>query len=144
MGRASREKGAKGERELSNILRGRYGYGTKRGMVFLGQSDIIGLPGIHIECKRVEKLNIHAAIDQAREEAVKKKDGMPVVFHRKNRTAWLVTMGLDDWMKLYGAWNDTERKGTEVHAGARNDHDSGSVLESEHNKAFRNDPSAEG
>ena len=26
---------------------------------------------------------------------------MPVVMHRKNRKEWLVTMPLDDWMKLY-------------------------------------------
>lgn len=26
---------------------------------------------------------------------------MPVVMHRKNRKEWLVTMSLDDWMKLY-------------------------------------------
>lgn len=138
MGSASRNKGANGERELSNILRDFYGYETKRGMVFLGQSDIIGLPGIHIECKRVEKLNIHNAMEQAKEEAEKKKDGVPTVFHRRNRTQWLVTMQLEDWMDLYGAWDDSERKSTKVHERTRIDHNNGSVSQAERDKACRN------
>ena len=43
-----------------------------------------------------------------KEEAKKRKDGLPTVFHRRNRTEWLVTMRLEDWIDLYGAWNDEE------------------------------------
>lgn len=65
--------------------------------------DVSGLPGIHIECKRVEALNIHKAyFEQAVRDAAGKK--MPAVFHRRNREPWLVTMSLDDWMELYKAW----------------------------------------
>ena len=109
MGRASRDKGANGERELANILRDFYGYPVKRGSVFLGQSDLIGLSGIHPEVKRVEKLNVHTAMEQAKAEAAKREDGLPTVFHRRNRTEWLVTMRLEDWMDLYGAWRDGHR-----------------------------------
>lgn len=103
-GKTSRNKGANGERELSNIFRDVYGYDTRRGMVFYHQSDVVGLPGIHIECKRVERLNVSAAMKQALNEANIKRDGIPTLFHRKNREGWLVTMRLEDWMDLYGEW----------------------------------------
>ena len=106
MGKMSQRKGRSGEYELANILRDVYGYDVKRGSVFLHQSDMVGLMGIHPEVKRVEKLNIHTAMEQAKKEAEIRKDGLPTVFHRKNRTEWLVTMTLNDWIDLYGAWND--------------------------------------
>ena len=34
-------------------------------------------------------------------DADKFKDGLPAVFHRRNRTEWLVTMTLTDWIRLY-------------------------------------------
>lgn len=98
----SRQKGAAGERELSRILR-ECGYNTRRGQQYSGangDADVVGLPGVHIECKRVEKLNISEAMNQSIKDA--RPDEMPAVFHRKNREPWKVTMLLDDWMKLYG------------------------------------------
>ena len=97
----SKKKGARGERELSSKLK-EYGYQTRRGQQYCGangDADVVGLPGIHIECKRVEKLNIYDAISQAK--ADKKADELGTVFHRKDRSEWLVTMTLDEWMKLY-------------------------------------------
>lgn len=104
----SREKGKRGELELAKVLR-EYGYDTIRGQQFSGangDADVINLPGIHIECKRVEKLNIENAMDQAKRDAYADslkhgRDMLPAVFHRKNRCKWLVTMSLHDWMKLY-------------------------------------------
>lgn len=104
MGKAERDKGARGERELACILRVMYGYDVHRGSVFLHQSDMVGLPGIHPEVKRVERLNVSAAMHQAVEEAAKREDGIPTVFHRKNHGEWLVTMRLEDWIDLYGEW----------------------------------------
>ena len=57
----SRRKGADGERELAKKLK-EYGYDTRRGQQYSGangDADVVGLPGIHIECKRVERLNIN-------------------------------------------------------------------------------------
>ncbi|MBR1677300.1 MAG: hypothetical protein IJ706_08335 [Clostridia bacterium] len=105
-GRASRNKGANAERELANLIRDTWGYEVKRGKVFYGESDLVGLDGIHPEVKRVEKLNIHAAMAQAIEEAKKREDGLPAVFFRRDRGEWLVTMRLEDWIDLYGAWID--------------------------------------
>lgn len=98
----SRDKGARGERELAGVLR-QHGYETHRGVQYKGgpqSPDVEGLPHIHIECKRVERLDIYAAIDQSRRDAQGSGD-LPAVFHRKNNCDWLVTMRLDDWMKLY-------------------------------------------
>jgi Holliday junction resolvase len=101
-GRSSRNKGAQGERELAKLLSDGLGVeAIRRGYVFCGESDVIGLKDIHIECKRVEKLNIENAMEQARQEAEKRKDGKPTLFHRRNRKGWLVTMDLDDWIELY-------------------------------------------
>lgn len=97
----SKSKGARGERELSSKLR-EYGYNTRRGQQYCGangDADVVGLPNIHIECKRVEKLNIYNAISQAKADA--KENELPTVFHRKDRSEWLVTMTLEDWMKIY-------------------------------------------
>lgn len=103
-GRSSRRKGADGERELANLIRDQWGYEVKRGQCFNHQSDVIGLEGIHPEVKRVEALNIHKAMAQAILEAEKRQDGLPTVFHRRNRGEWLVTMRLTDWMDMYGSW----------------------------------------
>lgn len=99
----SRRKGAAGERELAHKLND-YGFSTRRSVQYNGkaedgQADLLGLPGIHIECKRVEKLNLYDAMAQAIHDA--KCGEIPSVFHRKNHSEWLVTMRLSDWMKLY-------------------------------------------
>lgn len=103
----SKRKGCQGERELAAVLR-EYGYDCRRGQQFSGGADspdVTGLPGIHIECKRVENLNIHKAYEQA----VRDSEGraVPAVFHRRNREPWMVTIGLDDFMEMYKVWEKT-------------------------------------
>lgn len=101
----SRRKGAVGERELSNIFKDEYGFECRRGQQFCGKNgdaDVVGLPFIHIEVKRVEKLNIDDALSQAKRDA--KVGKIPAVFHRRNRTDWKVTMDLKDFMKIYGEY----------------------------------------
>ena len=100
----SRQKGAAGERELAKKLR-EYGYECRRGQQYCGtngDADVIGLPGIHIECKRVERLNIDGAMLQAIRDRREGED--PAVFHRKNNHEWLVTMRLNDWIEIYREW----------------------------------------
>lgn len=100
----SRSKGSRGERELAAILR-EYGYDCRRGQQFKGgveSPDVAGLPGIHIEVKRVENLNVHKAYEQAVRDSEGK--AIPAVFHRRNREPWLVTIGLDDFMEIYKSW----------------------------------------
>lgn len=101
----SKQKGKKGELELSHKLQ-EYGYNTRRTNQYCGNtgdaSDVVGLDGIHIECKRVEKLNLYDAMSQAIHDSV--NGDLPTVFHRKNRCEWLVTMRLEDWINLYREW----------------------------------------
>lgn len=104
MGKASRDKGKRGERELAKKLR-EYGYDCRRGVQYCGingDADVIGLPGVHIECKRVERLNFYEAMIQSAHDA--RSDEVPVVMSRRDNSPWLVTMRLDDWMTLYQAW----------------------------------------
>ena len=102
MGISSQRKGADGERELAAVLR-EYGYDMERGgsLSFGEVPDLVGLPGVHIECKRVERLNVPAAMQQAVKDSQQFRDGMPALFHRRNRQPWLVTIRLEDFMQLY-------------------------------------------
>lgn len=104
----SRSKGKRGELEAAHVLR-EYGYDARRSQQYAGinnDADVVGLPGIHLEIKRVEKLNIDSAMEQSIRDAAEGE--IPVVMHRKNRAAWLVTMPLTEWMKLYQAWEKGE------------------------------------
>ena len=100
----SREKGKRGELEAAHLLQ-EYGYDARRSQQFAGingDADVVGLPGMHIEVKRVEKLNIENAMEQSARDA--RENEIPIVLHRKNRSEWLVTMSFTDWMELYQAW----------------------------------------
>lgn len=96
----SRAKGKRGELALARKLR-EHGFEARRGQQYNGadgSADVIGLPGIHIECKWVEHLNIWDAYDQSNRDA---GADVPIVCHKKNGTRWLVTLDLDDFMEMY-------------------------------------------
>lgn len=108
MGKMQREKGKRGERELAGILR-KYGFDSRRGQQYSGangDADVAGLPGIHVEVKRVERLNISEAMKQSQRDA--RPGEIPTVFHRKNREEWHVTMPLGGWMELYQRFSAVE------------------------------------
>lgn len=118
----SRQKGAAGEREIAKILRTYYGYKeARRGQQFCGKNgdaDVVALPRVHMEVKRVERLNIYDAIDQSKRDA--RQGEFPAVFHRKNRCEWLVTVQLDTFMQLYNEWlagQELEEKEAEENNG---------------------------
>lgn len=104
MGKSSQRKGAVGERELAAKLRS-YGYVVERGgsLSFGEVPDLVGLPGVHIEVKRVERLNVGEAMQQAIWDVERFQDGLPALFHRRNRQPWLVTLRLEDFMELFEA-----------------------------------------
>ena len=102
MGAKSQRKGRSGELELCRILNAAgikavpgdpLNYGT--------QPDITGVAGVHVECKRTERLQLYPALEQAQRDAVRFQDGTPAVFHRSNRHPWVVVMALEDWLTLY-------------------------------------------
>ena len=98
----SKQKGKRGELEWASFCR-QQGYECRRTSQYCGNtgdaSDVVGLPGIHQEVKRVEHLNIYEAIEQA--ERDRKDFEIPIVAHRKNRLPWLVTMKAEVWFRIY-------------------------------------------
>ena len=109
MGRKEQKKGEAGERELVGLLRAA-GFPAVWGgnRTFGAVPDISGLGGVHIECKRVEYLNLGNALAQSERDAQRFQDGLPVVIHRRDAEPWLVTMRLTDWLRLYGAAVDRD------------------------------------
>lgn len=109
MGKKSQRKGRAGELEIVKILNS-HGISAEPGQAvsFGSTPDIVGVNGLHAEVKRVEKLNVTEAMNQAIRDSEKFEDGLPTLFHRRNRTPWLVTMTLEDWLKLYERWINGE------------------------------------
>lgn len=101
-GRSSQRKGRGGELEICRILQA-HGIRAEPGKpVSFGETpDVLNIPGVHPEVKRVERLNVPVAMAQAVRDSEKFRDGMPALFHRRNRSPWLVTMRLEDWVGLY-------------------------------------------
>ena len=99
----SREKGKRGERELANYLKDKGYNEARRGVQYTGGKDSpdVVIPGLtdwlHIECKRVENLNMTKAIEQAKKDADDKEWG---VVWRKNRTPWYINIELDLFLKI--------------------------------------------
>ena len=103
MGKMQREKGKRYEREIASKLR-EYGYEARRSAQYCGNTgdaaDVIGLPGLHIECKHAEQMRLYDWMTQAVNDS-RKNGRLPAVFHRKNNCDTLVTMRFDDWMQIY-------------------------------------------
>ena len=99
----SREKGKRAEREAAAVLnevvpnaqarRAQQYSGTE------GSADLIaqGLPGLWLEVKQRQAMNIHKVMDESEENC---GELCPVVIHRKNNTDWLVTVKIED-LKLF-------------------------------------------
>ena len=97
----SKDKGARGERELANKLK-EYGFDCRRSVQYCGangDADVVGLDGVHIEVKRTERLSLYDALAQAKRD--EKEGEMPVVMYRKNNCEWVVIQPLEDWIELY-------------------------------------------
>lgn len=106
----SKQKGKRGELEIAHFFQ-KHGYDARRSQQYAGinnDADVVGVPGIHLEIKRTEKLHLQAAMEQSISEA--RADEKPVVMHKKNHTKWLVTMPLIEWMDLYQAWEREQGK----------------------------------
>lgn len=99
----SKQKGARFERQLASKFR-EHGYEARRTAQYCGNtgdaSDVIGLPGIHIEAKHQERMQLYEWMAQAKRDSAG-TNKLPAVFHKKNNAPILVTMELDDWMQIY-------------------------------------------
>lgn len=98
----SRAKGKRGELHVAHFLKD-YGYDARRGQQYAGingDADVVGLPGIHIEVKFVEKLDLLGAYLQSKRDA--REGEIPTVWHKRANKPLLVTMAAEDFMKIYG------------------------------------------
>lgn len=97
----SRAKGKAGELELAAFLR-EHGWDARRGQQFSGGTDspdiVHDIPGVHIECKRVEAGNPYKWLHQAARDACGR---VPVVAHRKSREEWVAILPLDALLELF-------------------------------------------
>lgn len=105
----SKQKGARYEREIASKLRD-YGYEARRTAQYCGNtgdaSDVVGLNGIHIECKHCEQFRIYDWMAQAIRDSAG-SENLPAVFSRRNNSETLVTMRLEDWIQLYREWESS-------------------------------------
>lgn len=104
----SKAKGARFERQLASKFR-ENGFEARRTAQYCGNtgdaSDVVGLPGIHIEAKHQEQMRLYDWMAQAKHDAqAGGKGALPVVFHKRNNAEILVTMSFDDWINLYREW----------------------------------------
>lgn len=104
----SKQKGARFERTLASRFRD-YGYDARRTVQYCGNtgdaSDVVGLPGIHIEAKHAEAMRLYDWMAQAKHDAeAGGKGNLPIVFHKKNNAEILVTMEFDTFMQIYREW----------------------------------------
>ncbi len=104
-GKTSQRKGRAGELEICRIFQA-HGIDAQPGQAvsFGSTPDVLNIPGVHPEIKRVERLNVPEAMSQAIRDSEKFHDGTPVLFHRRNRQEWLCTMRLSDWLTLYRSY----------------------------------------
>ena len=107
MGRQSQRKGRDGERELAQVLQA-HGYDAQPGdpLNFGAMPDVVGVDGLHIECKRHERLEVSKWYEQAANDAERMQDGLPVVCYRQNRKPWMVLLSLEDFLTLTAARRD--------------------------------------
>ena len=103
MGKASRDKGKRGEREVAELLRD-HGIPARRGVQYAGGADspdVVGLDGVHIEVKRSETLALYPALEQALEDA--RPGDIATVWHRRSGRRWVVVLHADDFLALVRA-----------------------------------------
>lgn len=109
MGKASRDKGKRGEREFAAFCREQGYDGVHRTSQYCGKTgaagDVEGLPGIHVEVKRTETLRLVDYMDQSRRDAEQEgKGNIPIVAWRKNDHPWYVALLAEDFFTIYREW----------------------------------------
>lgn len=108
----SRAKGARVEREAAEDFRA-HGYPqARRAQQYAGVSgsaDLAGTTPFSVEVKGTERLDLHAAVEQA--EAAASRFEIPIVYWKKNNRPALVVMSAEAFWKLEGMANDKDTPG---------------------------------
>ena len=108
-------KGDNYERELAAYINEKTGIESFRAPLsggghvgMSGGADLLGVPELFVEAKRVERLNFHDALRQAERNIDKTRSpDAPIVINRKNRMPTgdsLCLLRLDDFLKFYKAY----------------------------------------
>ena len=103
----SKNKGNVGEREFSKAFNDIFGTCLRRGQQYSGtaeSADVVGLPGVHFEVKRVQNLNLTKTMEVCEVDCEGK--AIPVIAHRKNYKPWLITIKLEDLAPFMEAIGD--------------------------------------
>lgn len=96
MGKPSRQKGARGEREVRDALRA-HGLEARRDGRLDDDLDHNVEP-FHLEVKRTERIEITKWLEQAERDA---GDRIPAVVFRRSREPWRIVLPLDAFLSLY-------------------------------------------
>jgi len=112
-GKTAKRKGSGFEREIAKYLNEKLGINSYRtplsGAIQNLRADLMGTPDLHVECKRTEKFQIYAALEQA--EKARDKGTLVTVINRRNKMTTgesLVVMRLDEWLELYRRYLQSE------------------------------------
>ena len=92
----SKQKGAVGERELAQLLRNQGWMDARRGVQYSGlkgDADVVGVNGVHIECKRCQQVSDEKWLQQAERDA--RIGEIPVVIYRRNHEQWKLLIRQD-------------------------------------------------
>ncbi len=94
----SRQKGAAAEREFAALIRQHGFTGERTGRNGKTSEDVThDVPGVHIEVKRREALELAKWLRQAEKDA---GDLVPVVAYRKSREPWRVVVPAAEFLRL--------------------------------------------
>lgn len=102
IGKASRNKGKRGELEVANLLK-KYGFDAHRSVQYCGRTgdapDVVveGLP-LHIEVKRTERFSWKYYAQAVNDSKASGKT--PVVFYRPSYAPWMVILSAKDFLEL--------------------------------------------
>lgn len=105
----SKQKGKRGELEAAHFFQ-KYGFDARRSQQFAGMNgdaDVVGVPFLHLEIKRTEKLNLDKAMEQSKRDA--REGEIPTVVHRKDRQDWRITLTLEDFMPFFMAYVEQQK-----------------------------------
>ncbi len=102
----SRAKGKRGELEASKFIEA-FGFKCRRSQQFSGQEgngDLKhNIPGVHIEVKYVERLNVYEALAQAERDC---QGNTPIVLHRRSRGQWYASLPANTLMRMLAGGED--------------------------------------
>ena len=100
MSAKSRNKGARGERELLALLSERFPdllLQRNYDQAAFGGSDLLGLPGISLEVKRYQRENVHRQEWWTQACQVATQNRIPVLAYRFDRSEWQSVLPLQWW-----------------------------------------------